>query len=72
LVQVAGRKRLFGGVVNHKLEKLSGASQRAADESYVSTTMKLCDGLEKTVASYKEAEDARQKQVYDLWLGCCR
>ena len=50
-----------------KLRRLPGPSQYAADKSYFSTTAKLCEGLERTVALYKDSEDAHQKQVYVIW-----
>ena len=50
-----------------KLERLSGQSQYAADKCYFSTMAKLCEGLERTVASYKDTEDAHEKQVYLIW-----
>ncbi|MFH1920026.1 MAG: LamG-like jellyroll fold domain-containing protein, partial [Planctomycetota bacterium] len=51
-----------------RLKRLSGQSQYAADKSYFSTTAKLCEGLERTVASYKDTEDAHEKQVYLIWI----
>lgn len=50
-----------------RLERLSGQSQYAADKSYLSTTVKLCEGLERTVATYKDSEDAHRKQVDVIW-----
>jgi hypothetical protein len=50
-----------------KLKRLSGRSQYAADKSYFSTVARLCQGLERTVASYKDSEDAHEKQVYLIW-----
>ncbi len=50
-----------------RLKRLSDQSQYAADKSYLSTTAKLCEGLERTVASYKDSEDAHEKQVYLIW-----
>ena len=50
-----------------KLKRLSGQSQYAADNCYFSTTAKLCEGLERTVDSYKDSEDAHEKQVYLIW-----
>jgi hypothetical protein len=50
-----------------KLKRLSGQSQYAADKSYFSTTAKLCEGLERTVCSYKDSGDAHEKQVYLIW-----
>ena len=50
-----------------KLKGLSGRSQYAADRCYFSTVAKLCEGLEQTVASYKDTEDAHEKQAYLIW-----
>ncbi|NQT41129.1 MAG: hypothetical protein HQ581_26795, partial [Planctomycetes bacterium] len=50
-----------------RLERLSGQSQYAADKSYLSTTAKLCEGLERTVATYKDSEDTHRKQVDVIW-----
>ena len=50
-----------------KLKRLSDQSQAAADKSYFSTTSKLCEGLEKTVAAYKDSEDVHKKRVYEIW-----
>ena len=37
------------------------------DKSYVTTTARLCDGLEKVVDSYKGSSDPHRKRVYPLW-----
>jgi len=50
-----------------KLDRLAGQSQYAADKSYFSTTARLCEGLERTVTSYKDSRDAHQKRVYAIW-----
>ena len=50
-----------------KLDRLVGQSQYAADKSYFSTTAKLCEGLERTVISHKDSEDAHEKRVYAIW-----
>jgi hypothetical protein len=50
-----------------ELKPLSGQSQFAADKSYLDTTSKLCEGLKRTVDSYKESKDARKKRVYTIW-----
>jgi hypothetical protein len=50
-----------------KIKRLSGPSQYAADTSYLDTTSKLCEGLKRTVESYKENKDAHKKRVYTIW-----
>ena len=50
-----------------KLKRLSGQSQYAADKSYMDTTLKLCEGLKRTVDSYKETRDVHKKRVYTIW-----
>ena len=50
-----------------KLKRLSGPSQYAADKSYLNTTLNLCEGLKRTVGSYKEAKDVHKKRVYTIW-----
>jgi len=52
-----------------KLAPLPEGSRYAADKSYVATVAKLCDGLEKTLESYKTSTDAHKKRVYQLWRG---
>ena len=50
-----------------KLDRLAGQSQYAADKSYFNTTTKLCEGLERTVLSYKDSKGTHQKRVYAIW-----
>jgi hypothetical protein len=52
-----------------KLGRLPPPSQYAADRSYFSTTVKLCEGLEKVLDGYAKADDAQKKQVHQLWVG---
>lgn len=49
-------------------ERLPGESQYAADKSYLATIGRLCEGLEQTVAGYKDAENARHKEIHALWI----
>lgn len=51
------------------ITRLPGPSQDAADRSYLSTTAKLCEGLEQTIQSYKDSENSHQQQVYRIWIG---
>ena len=50
-----------------KLPRLPALSQAAADKSYVDTTAKLCDGLEKTVKSYQRSENPQKQHIWRLW-----
>ena len=51
-----------------KLKPLpSPDSQYAADKSYFATTAKLCDGLEKTLASYAGSDDPHKNRVLEMW-----
>ena len=50
-----------------KIERLPEGSRYAADKCYVATVAKLCDGLEKVIASYRTSTDAHKKRVYALW-----
>lgn len=50
-----------------KLKRLSAQSQNAADKSYLNTISKLCEGLKRTVGSYKETKDLHKKRVYTIW-----
>ncbi len=52
-----------------KLGRLPPPSQYAADKSYFSTTVKLCEGLERALDGYAKATDEQKKQVYRLWAG---
>jgi hypothetical protein len=39
----------------------------AAEKSYRDTAVKLCEGLQKAVASYEKSDDPHKKRVYDIW-----
>lgn len=54
-------------VADGRLKPLAGASQYAADKSYFSTTAKLCEGLQRTVESYKGSPDPSKKRVFEIW-----
>lgn len=60
-------ERRFRLVDGGGLAKLPARSQVAADKSYLSTLSKLCEGLEKTLDSYREAKDPQRQQVWKLW-----
>lgn len=48
------------------LDFLPGIPQQAAGGSYFRIISALCDGLERTVASYPEFDDAYRKRVVDV------
>jgi hypothetical protein len=50
-----------------KLSRLPGPSQQAADKSYLSTTAKLCDGLEKVMEACRQSDDSRKKRAVEIW-----
>ena len=50
-----------------RLPRLPGASQAAADRSYLETVSRLCDGLEKVIQSYAKADDQQKRRIYRLW-----
>ena len=50
-----------------KLQRLPEPSQTAADQSYLDTAIKLCEGLEKVLQTYAEADTPYKKRVFQLW-----
>ena len=50
-----------------ELRMLAPQSQLAADKSYLETALKLCDGLETTLNSYKNLGNDNKKMVYEIW-----
>jgi hypothetical protein len=55
-----------------KLTALPARSEAAADKLYLSTPMKLCDGLEKLLNAWQGSSDPRKRQVYELWRAAGR
>jgi len=49
---------------------LPEASQAAADQSYVTTAARLCDGLARAIVGYRGSDDATKQRIYTLWLEC--
>ena len=49
---------------------LPEASQTAADQSYVATAGKLCDGLARAIVGYRGSDDPTRQRIYKLWLEC--
>jgi hypothetical protein len=50
-----------------ELPRLPERSQLAADQSYLDTTDKLCDGLEKLLASYRDSKDPGKSHLQRLY-----
>jgi hypothetical protein len=50
-----------------KLPPLPELAAYAADKCYLATAARLCEGLERAIASYKTSPDARRKQVFQIW-----
>jgi hypothetical protein len=46
---------------------LYAATQTSADQSYIDTTNKLCQGLEKVVQSYQRSSDPQKQRIGQLW-----
>jgi hypothetical protein len=55
-----------------KLTPLPPQSEAAADKLFLSTPMKLCDGLEKLLNAWQGSSDSRKRQVYDFWRAAAR
>jgi hypothetical protein len=50
-----------------KLARLPERSQVAADNLYLNTVARLCEGLEKALNAYAHAKDASKQQAYGIW-----
>jgi len=50
-----------------KLAALAPRSEAAADNLYLSTAQKLCEGLEKVLNNSQGASDPRKRQIFQLW-----
>ncbi len=62
----ACRARL-AAVAAGTLARLPDASQVAADQSYVQTTERLCEGLETLLAGYAHSDQPTQRRMAALW-----
>jgi hypothetical protein len=52
-----------------EIKKLaSGASEKAADQSYVDAANRLFDGLNGLMHNYEKSSDAKRKQIASLWF----
>jgi len=56
-------RRLAAGT----LTPLATPRESAALKSYLSTTTKLCEGLDKAIASYEKSDSERQRQIFSLY-----
>jgi hypothetical protein len=52
---------------NGEIKALPEASQSAADQSYVDSATKLCDGIENVLAGYADSDNPRQREIHALW-----
>jgi hypothetical protein len=59
--------RRFELVAEGKLPRLPGPSQQAADNSYLSTAAKLCEGLEKAIGACRQSGDSGKKRAAEIW-----
>jgi hypothetical protein len=64
LAAARSRMKMIG---EGRLPTLPGVSQAAADFSYLETVRRLCDGLEKVVLSYANADDRQKQRIHRLW-----
>jgi hypothetical protein len=60
---IAERRRLF---TQRNRTPLPPRSQAAADQLYLDTARKLCDGLHRVLNFYKESPDPQRRQMYQL------
>ncbi|MCX7427773.1 MAG: hypothetical protein NTW96_19365 [Planctomycetia bacterium] len=63
LVRDRRRKLLAEGT----LKPLSEPSEAAADQCYVQTTARLCEGLEKVLEGYGASNDPKKKRLAAIW-----
>ncbi|HVV71510.1 MAG TPA: hypothetical protein VHI52_08435, partial [Verrucomicrobiae bacterium] len=57
----------LGRLKTGELTPLPAPSEAAADQLYLSTTAKLCDGLETFLETQRGSVDPRKRRVYSLW-----
>jgi len=62
---VSQRRQL---IAEGKVKPLPDGREAAAERAYVDTATKLCDGLEKVLKGYEEAEDRTQRKIYAAWV----
>lgn len=59
-------------LVEGKIPRLSGVSQKAADKSYAETAAKLCHGLARVLDGYDGLDDPRKRRIHQLWRACTK
>ncbi|MCU0961971.1 MAG: LamG domain-containing protein [Pirellulaceae bacterium] len=59
--------RRFELLAAGEIAPLEGASQYAADKSYLLTVSRLCTGLEQAIVRYADSQDAHQQQIVAHW-----
>jgi len=50
-----------------KIKPLPQAQEAAADQCYVESATKLCDGFEAVLKNYEIAHDPQRRQAHELW-----
>jgi hypothetical protein len=69
IATVTRRQKLLA---DGKLTPLPEPARTAADQQYLDTALRLCDGWDTVVKSYAASDDARRKRVYQLWEQAAR
>jgi hypothetical protein len=64
LVVIQQRRKLQEA---RKISPLPEKSRTAAEKLYLDTATKLCDGLEKTLASYDQSPDETKQTIAKIW-----
>ena len=62
-VTLVRRKMIADGT----LPLLPEVSQAAADKSYIDTVVRLCDGLERVLATHEKSDNAGQKRIVEIF-----
>jgi hypothetical protein len=62
-IGVAQRRRWL--LERHELQPLPEPAQKAADQLYLQTAVRLCDGLETVLKSYAGSADPHKKEVFE-------
>lgn len=56
------------GLAAGEIKELPEPSRSAAEQAYLQAASRLCDGLEKVLATYEGAEDPRRRAIHRLWV----
>ncbi|MHB1307790.1 MAG: LamG-like jellyroll fold domain-containing protein [Limisphaerales bacterium] len=54
-------------LVAGRLARLPDRSQTAADQLYLNTVARLCEGLEKVLNGYADTNEAPKQRIHELW-----